>query len=95
MDFGKYVTIYQNAFEEFTFIWFLPRAAIFWLDQLTLEFTEVARQGHVVVVCGPVDEQLEPGAILAQQQEDGLLLLGVQPSPAIMYAILVYFLYIV
>ena len=43
-----------------------PLAAIFWLNQLTLEFAEVARQGHVVVVCGPVDEQLEPGAVIAQ-----------------------------
>ena len=43
-----------------------PLAAIFWLDQLTLEFAEPARQGHVVVVCGPVDEELEPGVVIAQ-----------------------------
>ena len=48
----------------------LPTSGHIWLNQLTLEFAEVARQGHVVVVCGPVDEQVEPGAVLAQQQED-------------------------
>ena len=50
-------------------------------NKLTFQLAELSGQGHVVVVCGPVDEQVVPGTVIAHQQEDALLLLTIQLRP--------------